>query len=255
MKRLLLCIACLFALTFVSSRAAIIEVAPAGAWGVLGISGGTPPAGGGGTAELTGTPTALTFNQNIDPAAQDVTVPSDATAVFIFWSFWDNEDGTGISTITLESVAYDEMYEITSLASNYIPALGVAAWYNPGTGADQTVDLAWTSALNEGPNVFVVYAKGVNTSGWRHAIGNNDDSGPSATVNTNSSDLVLKIDKRYGDTAPGTSAGWTSKQIHEANVSSSARLSQCDSPGAATTVAGVEDESDSGVVAISIAPE
>ena len=40
MKRILICIACLFALTFVSSRAAIIEVAPAGAWGVLGISGG-----------------------------------------------------------------------------------------------------------------------------------------------------------------------------------------------------------------------
>ena len=46
MKRILLCIACLFALTFVSSRAAIIEVAPAGAWGVLGISGGVTAAGG-----------------------------------------------------------------------------------------------------------------------------------------------------------------------------------------------------------------
>ena len=47
MKRFLLCIACLFALTFVSSRAAIIEVAPAGAWGVLGISGGaSAPADG-----------------------------------------------------------------------------------------------------------------------------------------------------------------------------------------------------------------
>ena len=45
MKRILLCIVCLFALTFVSSRAAIIEVAPAGAWGVLGINGGGVVAG------------------------------------------------------------------------------------------------------------------------------------------------------------------------------------------------------------------
>lgn len=46
MKRLLLCIACLFTLTFVSSRAAIIEVAPAGAWGIGLIGGGAVTGGG-----------------------------------------------------------------------------------------------------------------------------------------------------------------------------------------------------------------
>ena len=77
MKRLLLCIACLFALTFVSSKVAIIEVAPAGAWGVLGISGG----GGGGGGAATGA-----YDPNtLIAAGSDV---------------WDTDENTGMS-ITL----------------------------------------------------------------------------------------------------------------------------------------------------------
>jgi len=47
MKKLLFCLLCFCLMTFGSS-AKIIEVAPAGAWGVLGISGGGAVAAGGG---------------------------------------------------------------------------------------------------------------------------------------------------------------------------------------------------------------
>lgn len=205
------------------------------------------------SAVLTGTPVAVVWASGADPAGQSITIPADATAVYMFWTY-DGLDanGHGLSSVTLNSAAPDETFEITTLTSYYV-ATGVAAWYNPSTGS-QTLDVAWDAAPAEGPTTIVAFVKDGNTTGWRdaqadHKIGT---TACTTTVTTVSGDLVIKLDQRYDtlNNPPSLSSGWTNGQTTD-NNSEHSRLSYI-SASSTTQVCNSENEDYSSVVAISI---
>lgn len=208
-------------------------------------------------ASLTGTPEVVAWTAGVaDPAGQSITIPGDATAVYMFWSFYDGSAGQGLSTATLNGNAADELIELPGTLFEF-PAGGVAAWYNPSTGS-QTLDVAWDAApgaTDGGPLTTVAYVLGGDTGGWRDAGVDQDLTAATVTLTTTTTDFVLKFDVRYsGGTPPGlpgTSTGWTSRQTQDRNQLGS-RLSSADSPGASTTVCNSEDESYTTLVAISI---
>lgn len=202
-------------------------------------------------ATLTGTPTAITWASGSDPAAQNITIPSDATAVYMFWSYYDGAAGNGLASCTLNSASPDQTLEIPG--GGVYTASGVAVWYNPSTGT-QSLDPAWDGTPSEGPTTIVAYVKGGDTTAWRDADAGQDQDTNAVTVTltTVSGDLVLKYDQRYdgGGTPPSTSSGWTSAQT-TANNGEASRLSYISASGS-TQVCDSEDEAWSTVVAVSI---
>lgn len=208
-------------------------------------------------ATLTGTPTAVTWASGINPAGQSITIPSDATAVYMFWSFFHGTAGHGLASATLNGNNPSQTSEFPTGGSGEFTATGVAAWYNPATGS-RTLDVAWDAAPVEGPTCIVAYVKDGDTSAWRDADGNqnSDVTAVTTTLTTVSGDLVLKYDQRYignaekGTNPPSLSSGWTNGQT-TTNVSQGARLSYI-SATTTTQVCNSEEEYFSSIVAISI---
>lgn len=204
-------------------------------------------------ATLTGTPVQVTWAAGANPASQNVTIPSDATAVYMFWAY-DGIDATGhgLASATLNGVSPSQVFELPTLAGFYT-GTGVAAWYNPPTGS-QAIDPAWDAAPVEGPVCIVAFVKGGDTTSWRDADADQDLSSNAVTVTltTVAGDLVLKFDQRY-DTAenpPALSAGWTNGATG-GNVDEGCRLSYISASGT-TQVCNSEDDNYSSVLAISI---
>ena len=204
-------------------------------------------------ATLTGTPVAINWAAGANPAGQSVTIPSDATAVYMFWAY-DGIDanGHGLASATLNGASPSQTFEIPTAAGFY-PATGVAAWYNPATGS-QTLDPAWDIAPVEGPVTIVAFVKGGSTTAWRDADADQDITTTAVTVTltTVSGDLVIKFDQRYDalENVPSLSAGWTNGATG-GNVDEGCRLSYISATGT-TQVCNSEDESYSSIVAISI---
>ena len=200
-------------------------------------------------AALTGTPTVVTWAAGADPTGQSITIPSDATAVYMFWSYWNATVGGGLLSVTLNSASPAQTFENTTTAN--LTATGVAAWYNPSTGS-QTLDVAWDLSPTEGATCIVAYVKGGDTTAWTDADADHNDSTNAVTVTLTTvvDDLVLKYDQKAGATAPSTSASWSSAQT-TTNNGESARLSYISAAGT-TQVCDSEDEDYSSVVAISI---
>lgn len=201
-------------------------------------------------ATLTGTPTAVAWAAGADPAGQSITIPSDATAVYMFWSFWNVGNGHGLLSATLAGNSPAQTHEYPTELSEQA-GTGVAAWYNPATGS-QTLDVAWDASPTEGSTCIVAFVKDGDTAAWRDADAQNtaSTSANSVTLTTAAGDLVIKHDQKFDATAPGTSAGWTSAQT-QTNNQESARLSHISATGA-TQVCDSEDESFSSIVAIAI---
>jgi hypothetical protein len=207
-------------------------------------------------AVLTGTPVAVAWGTSANPAAQNITIPADCTAVFMFWAFDGiNADGETLSTATLASASASQSFSITTLTGYYC-ATGVSAWYNPPTGT-QSLDVAWTTAPTEGPVCVVVFVKDGDTTSWRDADADHDinANAVSVTLTTVSGDLVLKFDQRYdaGGNVPALSAAWANGQTQTGQASENARLSYISATGT-TQVCNSEDEDYSSLVAISIGP-
>lgn len=207
-------------------------------------------------AVLTGTPTAVVWAAGINPAAQNITIPADATAVYMFWAF-DGVDanGHGLASATLNSASPSQTFE-TPTVSGFFPATGVAAWYNPSTGT-QSLDVAWDIAPVEGPVCIVAYVKDGDTTSWRDAdaASATGSTAVSVTLTTVSGDLCLKFDQRYdpSENPPITAgAGWTSAQT-TGNVDEGARFAYISATGT-TQACPSEDESYSSICAISIGP-
>ena len=195
----------------------------------------------------------LDFNTDASPATQDITIPADCTAVYMFWSYWRDATGYGLSTVTLETVAPDENFD-EKLGADYLTATGVCVWYNPGTGSGQTVDISWDGAPSEGPTCLFVYVKGGNLTAARDidSSAGQSTNDITVTIDSNATDLVLKYDERWhADTPPSLSGGWTNIATG-GNNSEQFRCSSCNSPGAATTICNCEDEAYSSIVGISI---
>lgn len=207
-------------------------------------------------AVLTGTPTAIVWAAGANPAGQSITIPADATAVYMFWAF-DGVDanGHGLASATLNGASPSQTFELPT-ASGFNPATGVAAWYNPPTGS-QTLDPAWDVAPVEGPVCIVAYVKDGNTTSWRDADADQATSTTAVTVTltTESGDLVLLFDQHFeaAEQPPFTQGGsWVSAQT-TGNVDEGARLSYISATGT-TQVCDGQSEDYSSIVAISIGP-
>ena len=182
----------------------------------------------------------------------DITVPSDCTAVYMFYAHLITDEQT-LDSVTLESVSPDQIFKLPcAYSGGWVSGTGVAVWYNPGTGSGRSPSLSWGGSNAEGPVVLFVFVKGGNTTAWRDADGAGavGSGSVSVTIDSNATDLVLKFDQRY-DSLPGTSTGWTSEATLSNNYET-ARLSSADSPGAATTVCDSENEYYSTICAVSI---
>lgn len=205
-------------------------------------------------AILTGTPVAVAWGTSQNPAGQSITIPSDATAVYMFWAF-DGVDanGHGLASATLNSANPAQTFEVAT-GSGFLPGTGVAAWYNTATGS-QTLDVAWDIAPVEGPVCIVVFVKDGDTTAWRDADGARaiETTAVSVTLTTVSGDLVLKFDQRYDSLSnlPDLTSGWTNGQTQTGQASENARLSYI-SATTTTQVCASENESYSSIVAISI---
>lgn len=202
-------------------------------------------------ATLTGTPTQVTWAAGANPAGQSITVPADATAVYMFWAYYAATNGVGLASATLGGASPSQVFEVPVDIVFDGGAVGVAAWYSPSTGS-QTLDPAWDAAPSEGPVCIVAYVKGGNLTAWTDADGDHDEStnAVTATLTTVVGDLVLKFDVRTNSTAPGTSGSWTSAQT-QTNNSESARLSYITAAGT-SQVCNAENEDYSAMVAIAI---
>lgn len=204
-------------------------------------------------ATLTGTPVAINWAAGANPAGQSVTIPSDATAVYMFWAY-DGIDanGHGLASATLNSASPSQTFELPTTAGFY-PATGVAAWYNPATGS-QTLDPAWDIAPVEGPTCIVAFVKGGDLTSWRDADADQDldATAVSVTLTTVAGDLVIKFDQRFdgSENPPTLSAGWTNGATG-GNVDEGCRLSYITASGT-TQVCASENESYSSIMAISI---
>lgn len=203
-------------------------------------------------ATLTGTPVAVVWASGSNPAGQSITIPADATAVYMFWTYYTSADGNGLSSVTLNSVSPDQTFEIPTAATDQ-GGTGVAVWYNPATGS-QTLDPAWDASPTEGPVAIVAFVKDGDTTAWRDADADNQDGSTacSVTLTTVSGDLVLKFDQRYdtSNNPPSLSSGWTNGATTD-NNSEHARLSYISATGT-TQACNSEDEAYSTVVAVSI---
>lgn len=202
-------------------------------------------------AVLTGTPTAVTWASGSDPAGQSITIPADATAVYMLWTYYASGTGHGLASSTLNGNAPGQTFEYP-MPGGYKVAAGVAAWYNPATGS-QTLDVSWDASPSNGPTTIVAYVKDGDTTAWRDAdaLSTTESTAISVTLDTVSGDLVLKHDMRFsGSVPPANSSGWTSSQTQN-NNSESARLAYISATGA-TQACPAEDEFYSVLVALSI---
>ena len=203
-------------------------------------------------AVLTGTPLALTWSAGADPFGQSITIPADATAVYLFWFYYSGASGSGFTVLvpTLAAASPDQTFG--TLGDVNTAPTGVIAWYNPPTGS-QTIDLEWSKVPDAGPLTIVAFVKDGDVTAWRDADALGSDAGNPATVEvtltTVSGDLVIKMDQADG-AMPSLSASWTNAQTQTVG-SSNARLSTISASGA-TTLCACEDESFSSIVAISI---
>ena len=203
-------------------------------------------------AVLTGTPVAVVWAAGADPAGQSITIPADATAVYMFWTFYHGTAGYGLASVTLAGASPSQTFETPTAATDNT-ATGVAVWYNPPTGS-QTLDPAWGAAPVEGPTTVVAFVKGGDTVAWRDADAANENGATACTVTltTESGDLVIKYDQRYdtGANVPALSAGWTNGATQD-NNSEHSRLSYISATGT-TQVCNSEDNAYSSVCAVSI---
>lgn len=147
------------------------------------------------------------------PAAQTITIPADATAVYLFWFYYANSDGAGLASATLNGASPGQTFELPmQLAGNESPT-GVAAWYAPATGA-RSLAVTWDAVPIHGPNCVAVYVKDGDITAWRDA----DADAASGTANAQTilttavDDLLLRLDTRYdtSETPPALQSGWTS---------------------------------------------
>jgi hypothetical protein len=198
-------------------------------------------------AVLTGTPLVVTWAAGANPAGQSITIPTDATAVYMFWTYFSGVGG--LSSVTLNSNNPDETHELEGTGS--LNATGVTAWYNPATGS-QTLDPAWDLSPSTGAVCTVYYVKDGDTTGWRDvdSDANTGSTAVSVTLTTETDDLVIKFDAKDTTSVPGNTAGWTSDTTDD-NGGMAARAAHISATGS-TQVCPSENENFSSVVAISI---
>jgi hypothetical protein len=201
----------------------------------------------------------ITLSTAQDPAAVNITIPSDCAAVYLFWSayFGSSNNGATISSVTLNGQNPAESQNLPQNSSIVGTATGFAAWYSPATGS-QSLDIAWTAAPVEGPLCIVCYVKGGTLAVRAYGLAHGYQSNPVSTTLTGLSvdDLVIKLDQRYENITtpnyPPLSSGWTNL-LTQFNNTEHGRLSYIYATGS-SQVCDSENENYSTVAAIAIAP-
>ena len=147
------------------------------------------------TPSRTGTPSQA--NASAGNGSTSVTVPADANCVVAFWSHWDDNAGSTISSLTINSVAFSIASQIAEGTPANAPGVGVARLINPATGS-QTFAWTWSggAARTQGGKIVLVYVKDANTSDpVRAAATDTDINANNVTVNlaTETTDLLLAM--------------------------------------------------------------
>jgi hypothetical protein len=200
------------------------------------------------SATLTGSPVAIVWAAGADPAAQNITIPSDCTAVYVFWHYYSVTAAAALASMTLNGAAASEQVELANDGNS--TGVGLSIWYNPPTGV-QSLNPAWDAAPDEGAVSTVAFVKDGDTTAARDidTAHNTGTTATSVTLTTLAGDLVLKSDESHG-LVPSLSAGW-SNGVTQFNNGMGCRLSYISAVGA-TQVCDSEDEDHASLVAVSI---
>ena len=181
-----------------------------------------------------------------------LTVPSAATAIYVFFSGGNGSSSTEITAITLASNSPGKQLNATtkansdtsvsSIAADSIRC-GIAAWRTSvvGTGS-KTLSLTWANAPSDGANaadrlwnICVVYVSGGDVSSdsslWNAGVAQAADwnlgsvANTIASVSASNGDLALVHDSGFG-TLPDAPSGWNSELANPtSNSNYAARIS------------------------------
>lgn len=207
------------------------------------------------SASVVGSAIEIVWGSSQDPAAQDITVPSGATGVYMFYAMDGfNSDGETLASATLAGEAPTNSHSRSTRVGFY-PATGVRYWRVSSTGV-KSLDISWSSAPSEGPVCAVIFTQDEVSTGWSDVASDHDvgTTAVSATVNCAVGDLILKFDQRYdtGGNPPVLTSGWTSRATNAAaRASENFRLSSIIATGT-TQVCASENEDYSSIVGVTI---
>lgn len=189
-----------------------------------------------------------------NPAAQNITVPADATLAIVAAAYFNSTTGTDFSTLTLNGVAFTQI-----AAQNSQTDVGYATmWYlaNPATGT-QSFDWAWSNVPSLGATIFVVFYKDIDTAspvrgydvqpgvGWEDTIATD-------AFSSSVDDLCLCIG--YSTVAIDAAAGAGQTEIADPGVYNFVYAALGEKSGAAGTTTMAVYGSQVAIVAASIKP-
>lgn len=201
----------------------------------------------------TRTGTAAQIDMSAGDGSTTVTVPADATAVVAFWSHWDGNAGSTLSSLTLNGAGFTIQSQIAEGISADDPGVGVATLVNPSTGS-QTVAWTWSAggARAEGGELVLVWVKGVNTSDLVRAAGT--DSGTASdnvavTIASETTDLLLAFAQSF---STGTPVLDGTLFINDAALNSQDYDASEVTPSATSTTVNMTGESYSSMAAITL---
>ena len=184
MKKLIFILLCFSLLTFGSS-ARIIEVAPAGAWGSIGISGGGGAVAAGGGPEFV----VAGVNSNDEEAATTINLAlgTDANRYILVGSV--NEPGVSITDVTFGGVSITG----ASLFSIDIDTRAQCNGYGGTVAGSGTADVVVTFSAATGHATVVAGYSGVSSDGTP-ATATGNSTAPSVSVsNSDTDELIVDV--------------------------------------------------------------
>lgn len=201
-------------------------------------------------AAVLGTPVSISWDPlTATPGSQSVTVPSGASACYMFWT-WYAVAGGGLASATLNGAAPDQTFEVPAAAGDNV-GTGVAVWYDPPSGS-QTLTVTWDTAPAEGPLTAVCFVEDGDNTAWRDVDGAQIAGGTQQTITltTVSGDLVLVFDQSY-TAVPSNESGWTSLLTVGPSLNEGGRLRSIVATGS-TQAASTQDTNYSTIVGVVI---
>ena len=199
---------------------------------------------------------SITLIQSSDqnPAAQNISVPADATLCLVAAGYFNAATGMDFTTLTLNGAAFTPIG-----AQNNTTEVGYATLWvlaNPATGT-QALDWAWSSSPSLGANIFVVFYKDADTAspirgydaqpgvGW-------DDTITTDAFATSADDTVLCIG--YGGGPVDAAAGAGQTEIADSGVFNFSYAALGEKAGSGSTTTMAVYGSQVAIVACSIKP-
>src|SRR5690606_6438424 len=93
----------------------------------------------------TRTGTASQIDASGSNGSTTVTVPDDADLVVAFWSYWDLNAESTLSSLTLDGDSFVTQVELADGVVSGESGIGIAVLENPTTGAGVTVEWEWSN--------------------------------------------------------------------------------------------------------------